>query len=53
MSLELAGPLTGLRIIEIGGIGPGPFCAMMLADMGAEVIRVNRSAGDAIDVSVV
>ena len=51
MSLELSGPLAGLRIIEIGGIGPGPFCAMMLADMGAEVIRVNRSAGDAIDVA--
>ncbi len=51
MSLELAGPLTGLRIIEIGGIGPGPFCAMMLADMGAEVIRVNRSAGTTLDVA--
>jgi alpha-methylacyl-CoA racemase len=51
MSLELSGPLTGLRIIEIGGIGPGPFCAMMLADMGAEVIRVNRSAGATMDVA--
>ena len=36
------GPLNGVRIIEMGGIGPGPFCAMMLADMGAEVIRVDR-----------
>ena len=35
-------PLTGLRIIELGGIGPGPFCGMMLADHGAEVIRVER-----------
>lgn len=51
MSPELSGPLTGLRIIEIGGIGPGPFCAMMLADMGAEVVRVNRSAGSSIDVA--
>jgi alpha-methylacyl-CoA racemase len=51
MSLNLSGPLAGLRIIEIGGIGPGPFCAMMLADMGAEVIRVNRAAGTAIDVA--
>ena len=34
------GPLSGYRIIEIAGIGPGPFAAMMLADMGAEVIRV-------------
>src|SRR5690606_4870360 len=38
----MAGPLTGYRIIEIAGIGPGPFAAMMLADMGAEVIRVDR-----------
>lgn len=38
------GPLEGLRIIELQGIGPGPFCAMMLADMGAEVIRVDRTA---------
>jgi alpha-methylacyl-CoA racemase len=36
------GPLSGIRIIEMAGIGPGPFCAMMLADMGAEVIRVDR-----------
>lgn len=37
------GPLSGTRIIEIAGIGPGPFCAMMLADMGADVIRVDRA----------
>ncbi len=37
------GPLAGYRIIEIAGIGPGPFAAMMLADMGAEVIRVERA----------
>jgi len=37
------GPLEGVRIIEIAGIGPGPFCAMMLADMGADVIRVDRA----------
>ena len=36
------GPLAGVRIIELAGIGPGPFCAMMLADMGADVIRVER-----------
>lgn len=36
------GPLSGYRIVEFGGIGPGPFCAMMLADMGAEVIRLDR-----------
>ena len=36
------GPLQGVRVIEIAGIGPGPFAAMMLADMGAEVLRVDR-----------
>lgn len=36
------GPLAGIRIVEMAGIGPGPFCAMMLSDMGAEVIRVDR-----------
>jgi alpha-methylacyl-CoA racemase len=39
----MSGPLTGLRVIELAGIGPGPFAAMMLADMGAEVIRVERA----------
>ncbi|MGB5760518.1 MAG: CaiB/BaiF CoA-transferase family protein [Acidimicrobiales bacterium] len=47
------GPLEGITIIELAGIGPGPFCAMMLADMGADVIRVDRAAavrgGDAQD----
>ena len=37
------GPLNGLRVIELQGIGPGPFCGMMLADMGAEIIRVDRA----------
>ena len=36
------GPLKGFKIIEVGGIGPGPFCGMMLADMGAEIIRIDR-----------
>jgi alpha-methylacyl-CoA racemase len=36
------GPLAGLRIVEVAGLGAGPFCAMMLADMGADVIRVDR-----------
>ena len=39
----MAGPLKGIRIIEMGGIGPAPFAAMMLADHGAEVIRVERA----------
>ncbi|HTN99855.1 MAG TPA: CaiB/BaiF CoA-transferase family protein [Microthrixaceae bacterium] len=38
------GPLSGVKIIEVAGIGPGPFAAMMLSDMGADVIRVDRSA---------
>ncbi len=43
------GPLSGLKVIELQGIGPGPFCGMMLADMGAEVVRIDRasSAGQA------
>ncbi len=36
------GPLEGIKVIEIAGIGPGPFCAMMLSDMGAEVVRIDR-----------
>ena len=36
------GPLAGIRIVEIAGLGAGPFCAMMLADMGADVVRVDR-----------
>lgn len=39
-----SGPLKGLRVIEMAGIGPCPFAAMMLADMGAEVIRIDRKA---------
>ena len=39
------GPLTGLRIIEFAGIGPGPFCGMLLADLGADVVRIDRQAG--------
>jgi alpha-methylacyl-CoA racemase len=38
----VTGPLTGLRVIELAGLGPGPFCAMVLADLGAEVLRLER-----------
>jgi alpha-methylacyl-CoA racemase len=41
----MAGPLAGIRIVEFAGIGPGPFCGMMLADHGAEVIRIERPGG--------
>ncbi len=37
------GPLQGVKILEIAGIGPGPFCAMMLSDMGADVLRIDRA----------
>ena len=39
------GPLKGLRILEFAGIGPGPFCGMVLADLGAEVVRIDRTEG--------
>ncbi|MEU6577913.1 CaiB/BaiF CoA-transferase family protein [Streptomyces sp. NPDC046805] len=39
-----AGPLAGVRVVELGGLGPGPFCGMLLADLGADVIRVDRPA---------
>jgi len=38
------GPLAGIKVLEIAGIGPGPFCGMMLADMGADVVRVDRAS---------
>ncbi len=41
----MPGPLDGIRIVEFAGIGPGPFCGMMLADHGAEVIRIDRASG--------
>lgn len=39
----MSGPLQGIRVLEIAGIGPGPFACMMLADMGAEVLRIDRA----------
>ena len=40
----MAGPMQGVRIVEMAGIGPGPFCGMVLADLGADIIRVDRPA---------
>ncbi|MGB5949794.1 MAG: CaiB/BaiF CoA-transferase family protein [Parvibaculum sp.] len=37
-----SGPLSGIKVVEFAGIGPGPFCGMLLADMGAEVVRIDR-----------
>jgi crotonobetainyl-CoA:carnitine CoA-transferase CaiB-like acyl-CoA transferase len=39
----MTGPLQGYKVVELSGIGPGPLAAMLLADMGAEVIRIDRS----------
>ncbi|WP_290649524.1 CaiB/BaiF CoA-transferase family protein [Aquisalimonas sp.] len=44
------GPLKGIRVVEMAGIGPGPFCGMMLADMGAEVLRIDRLGAAALPV---
>ena len=40
-----SGPLAGIRIVEFAGLGPGPFASMMLADMGADVVRVEKREG--------
>ena len=40
----MSGPLEGLTVVEFAGIGPGPFCGMLLADLGADVVRVERQA---------
>ena len=37
------GPLSGYRVIEFAGIGPAPMCAMLLSDMGADVLRIDRA----------
>jgi len=39
------GPLNGLKVIEFAGIGPGPFCGMLLSDLGADVVRIDRKGG--------
>lgn len=44
MTQATSGPLHGIRVLEFAGIGPAPFCGMLLADLGAEVIRVDRPA---------
>lgn len=40
-----SGPLTGVRVVELAGLGPGPFATMMLADLGADVVRIDRPVG--------
>ncbi len=46
------GPLAGVRVVELAGIGPGPFCVMLLADMGASVVRVDRVGPASCDYTV-
>lgn len=46
------GPLHGVRVVEIAGIGPGPFCGMMLSDMGADVVRLDRLTGSNAPVDI-
>src|SRR6185295_1654517 len=43
-----SGPLNGVKVVEFAGIGPGPFCCMLLSDMGADVVRIDRPAGRAM-----
>ena len=45
LSSPTTGPLAGVRVLEVGGIGPNPFAGMVLADMGADVIRLDRQVG--------
>ena len=44
--MEGQGPLAGLRVVEFVSIGPGPHCAMLLADLGADVLRIDREGGN-------
>ena len=44
----MAGPLQGLKVVEMAGLGPAPFCAMMLADMGADVVRIERPGAPSV-----
>ena len=46
------GPLSGYRVIELAGIGPGPMCAMLLSDMGADVIRIDRTADAGLGIAM-
>ena len=47
----MSGPLAGLKVVELAGIGPGPMCAMLLADLGATVIRVDRKQPAALGIA--
>ena len=46
----MTGPLSGLKVVELVGLGPGPFAAMLLADLGADVLRIDRAGGNVLDL---
>ena len=46
----MTGPLHGLRVLELAGLGPGPHAAMVLADLGADVVRVERPGDTSADL---
>jgi alpha-methylacyl-CoA racemase len=48
----VTGPLRGVRVVEFAGIGPGPFCGMLLADLGADVVRVDRTAASPLGAGI-
>ena len=48
----MTGPLTDIKVVELGGIGPGPFAGLQLADMGADVVRIERPGADANPASM-
>jgi alpha-methylacyl-CoA racemase len=50
VSSTVKGPLSGIKIVEMSGVGPGPFCGMLLADMGAQIIVVDRKAGHGLGI---
>jgi alpha-methylacyl-CoA racemase len=50
MTSASSGPLSDVRIIEFAGVGPGPFCAMLLADMGAEIITLDRTVPSGLGI---
>ncbi|MFG2716441.1 CaiB/BaiF CoA transferase family protein [Streptomyces goshikiensis] len=51
MAVTGDGPLAGVRVVELAGIGPGPFAAMLLADLGADVVRVDRPGGGGLAIN--
>ncbi|MBF8270764.1 MAG: L-carnitine dehydratase/bile acid-inducible protein F, partial [Gammaproteobacteria bacterium] len=44
-----SGPLSGIKILEFAGIGPAPFCGMLLSDLGADIVRIDRKHGQDYD----